>query len=296
MPLQNHFFEAHVPLLLEGGTLVKGEPNVLLATTPWRRRRRQQPVHLRVTPDLSALEETEDEEACLGSREGAGGGAEGRGSVAVASEGPGVRGGQCITRFHSLDEIESVHAVAEVSGWGGGRSEEDGASATLVIRLRGKGQQLKLEAGSPCERDRWVSALGEAVRRLRAPPLADAVEQERWQRRENLAAEAQRLENAQRRRDNEASRAKMAVKYGLDPNKYASRDRGGGGGEGGVTSAGSSRIRQSAAQQQRQPPRAALGGDGGGRKNGNGVGFEGAGADRALRGATRYQPLAGLAR
>lgn len=100
--------------------------------------------------------------------------------------------------------------------------------------------QLKLEACSPSERDRWVSALGEAVRRARAPPLAAEVEEERWNRKEEAAAEAQRRLNAQRRRENEASRAGIAAKYGLDPARYASR-RGGGEGEVGRGSWGGGR-------------------------------------------------------
>ncbi|CAN0200635.1 unnamed protein product, partial [Pylaiella littoralis] len=103
----------------------------------------------------------------------------------------------------------------------GGRHEE-GASTALVIRLREKGQ-LRLEASSPSERDRWFSALGEAVRRARAPPLAAEVEEERWNRKEEAAAEAQRRQNAQRRRENEVSRAGIAAKYGLDPARYYSR-------------------------------------------------------------------------
>ncbi|CAM9589979.1 unnamed protein product, partial [Scytosiphon promiscuus] len=248
-PAENRFFEKHLPLLLEGAAMVKGEQNALLASTPWRRRRQQQQVYLRVIPDLSALEETEEEELCPGSRGGAAAeGAADGGPVRVSGERSSGRGAQGITRYHSLADIECVDAVAEVSGWGGGGCEEDGSAPALVIRFRGKGQ-LKLEASNPHERDRWVSGLGEAVRRLRAPSLADAVEQERWQRKEDAAAEAQRLENAQRRRENETSRAKMAVKYGLDPNKYA------------AAAAGSGRRRQSAAAQQRQPLRAASNGE-----------------------------------
>lgn len=127
------------------------------------------------------------------------------------------------------------------------------------------------------------------------------MEQERWQRKENEAAEAQRLESAQRRRDNEASRAKMAVKYGLDPNRYASRGRDGG--EGVAAGAGSGRIRHSSSsarqqQQQQQRVRAARSDDGRNMNSNIVVGFEGAGGagGGVLRGATRFQALAGLAR
>lgn len=131
-----------MPLLLEGATLVKAENNALLSSTRWsRRRRQQQPVYLRSTPDLSALEVTEEEEGHPEtrrgrSRSGAGGGG------SATSDGSGARGGHgCIARLHPLSEVEAVDAVAEVSGWGGGGRGEDEASASaLVIRLRGKGQ------------------------------------------------------------------------------------------------------------------------------------------------------------
>lgn len=83
--------------------------------------------------------------------------------------------------------------------------------------------QLKLEACNLAERDLWVSALDEAVRRRRTPPLAAEVEEERWARREKAELDSQRRASAERRRDNEAMRSRMAQKYGLDPDKYVSR-------------------------------------------------------------------------
>ncbi|CAN0537546.1 unnamed protein product, partial [Ectocarpus sp. 8 AP-2014] len=180
---------------------------------------------------------------------------------------------------------------------------------------------------SAAERDRWVSALGEAVRRLRAPRLEDEVEEERWRRREEADAAARRLRNARKRQENEGFRARMAEKYGLDPEKYASSSRssgggggGGGGGAGGsdggggareggggasaIAGAGVGRIRPSAPQQlqQRQKSRPAgsdgdrrefvgieVGGGGGGGRGGGG-----GGVGRVIGEVARFQALAGL--
>ncbi|CAN0217867.1 unnamed protein product, partial [Ectocarpus fasciculatus] len=182
-------------------------------------------------------------------------------------------------------------------------------------------KQLRLEARSTAERDRWVSALGEAVRRLRAPRLADEVEEERWRRREEADAAAKRLRNALKRRENEGFRARMAEKYGLDPEKYASSSRSGGGGGGGgggsdgggggalegaggasaIAGAFAGRIRPSAPQHQlqhqRQKSRRPVGSDG--VRTGF-VGIEGGGGGeggvgRVIGEVARFQALAGLA-
>lgn len=73
------------------------------------------------------------------------------------------------------------------------------------------------------ERDMWVSALEAAIRRRRAPPLAAEVEEQRWVKKEKAEIDAQRRLSAERRHHNENMRARMAEKYGLDPNKFASR-------------------------------------------------------------------------
>lgn len=66
--------------------------------------------------------------------------------------------------------------------------------------------------------------MGEAVHRRRTPCFAKEVEDERWARREKAAYAAQKRLSAEKREENKASRTRMAVKYGLDPNKYASRN------------------------------------------------------------------------
>lgn len=71
-----------------------------------------------------------------------------------------------------------------------------------------------------------MTALGEAVRRQRTPPLATEVEEERWARKEKAEHDVRKAEIAEKRLENEASRARMATKYGLDPKKYASRQSG----------------------------------------------------------------------
>ncbi|CAN0007970.1 unnamed protein product, partial [Ectocarpus sp. 4 AP-2014] len=177
-------------------------------------------------------------------------------------------------------------------------------------------KQLRLEARSAAERDRWVSALGEAVRRLRAPSLEDEVEEERWRRREEADAAARRLRNARKRQENEGFRARMAEKYGLDPEKYASSsgsggsggaggsDGGGGAREGGggasaIAGAGAGRLRPSAPQQLQQRQKLRPAGSDSGRRGF--VGIEGGGGDgggggvgRVIGEVARFQALAGL--
>lgn len=50
------------------------------------------------------------------------------------------------------------------------------------------------------------------------------MEEERWARREKAAYAAQKRMSAEKREENQASRTRMAVKYGLNPNRYASRN------------------------------------------------------------------------
>lgn len=99
---QNMFVERHIPLLREGATLVR---LALMA---------RRIVHVRVTPDLSALEETE------------------------TSRGTGR------TYHHALDDVEAVEMGEGGGGWvGAGRGGHDvggGVPPVIVIRLKGKGQ------------------------------------------------------------------------------------------------------------------------------------------------------------
>lgn len=96
-------------------------------------------VHVRVTADLSWLQEREEV-----SREGVGGGMGGGGGE--------QQGG--VVRRHPLDEVDSVEAGADGGrggggwgwGWGGGKGADEktrGGRAlpcAMAIRLRGKGQ------------------------------------------------------------------------------------------------------------------------------------------------------------
>ncbi|CAB1112311.1 unnamed protein product [Ectocarpus sp. CCAP 1310/34] len=260
---------------------------------------RRRPVHLRVTRDLSTLEELDDEEEEAGVSRGGG----------IAEGGPADRKSRRGTaRRHLLAEVESVEPAPERSAWDVtgwlGKAEEGpaaaGAAAALVIRLRGNEQ-----ARSAAERDRWVSALGEAVRRLRAPCLEHEVEEERLRRREEADTAARRLRNARKRQENEGFRARMAEKYGLDIEKYTSSSRsGGGGGAGGIDGGGGAsaiagRIRPSAPQQLQQRQKSRPAGSDGGRRGF--VGIEGGGGDgggggvgRVIGEVARFQALAGL--
>ncbi|CAM9892666.1 unnamed protein product [Ectocarpus sp. 6 AP-2014] len=319
---ENHFVEHHVPLLLGGATLVRTRQQqafgLLLAAARAPRRR---PVRLRVTRDLSTLEELDDEEEEAGVSRGGG----------IAEGGPAKRKSRGGTsRRHPLAEVESVEPAPEMSAWDAagwlGKAEEGAAAAAaaaLVIKLRGNEQQLRLEARSAAERDRWVSALGEAVRRLRAPRLEDEVEEERWRRREEADAAARRLRNTRKRQENEGFRARMAEKYGLDPDKYAFSSRSGGGGGGGgcggaggsdggggareggggasaIAGAGAGRIRPPAPQQVQQRQKSRPAGSDGGRREV--VGIEGGGGGgggvgrvgRVIGEVARFQALAGL--
>lgn len=99
-----------MPLLLEGTNFFR---HALLA---------RQSVHVRITEDLSSLEEAE---ALSGWKNrgqiGGGGGGGGRGG-----------GGRGAVRQHRLDEVESVTP--------GGSGGAEGSSPVFVIRFRGKGQ------------------------------------------------------------------------------------------------------------------------------------------------------------
>lgn len=134
--------EHHVPLLLGGATLVRTRQQqpfgLLLAAARAPRRR---PVRLRVTRDLSTLEELDDEEEEAGVSRGGG----------IAEGGPAkskTRGGT--ERRHPLIEVESVEPAPERSAWDTagwlGKAEEGAAAAAaaaaaaLVIRLRGNEQ------------------------------------------------------------------------------------------------------------------------------------------------------------
>ncbi|CAM9646835.1 unnamed protein product [Ectocarpus sp. 13 AM-2016] len=135
---ENHFVEHHVPLLLGGATLVRTRQQqsfgLLLSAAGAPR---QRPVHLRVTRDLSALEELDDEEEEAGVSRG-GGIAQGGSSKRKSRE--------AAARRHPLAEVESVEPVRERSAWDAagwlGKAEEGAAAAAaaLVIRLRGSEQ------------------------------------------------------------------------------------------------------------------------------------------------------------
>mmetsp|Transcript_16109 Transcript_16109/g.21290 ORF Transcript_16109/g.21290 Transcript_16109/m.21290 type:complete len:275 (+) Transcript_16109:135-959(+) len=116
---------------------------------------------------------------------------------------PGKRGQ---TNTLPLHNIESVGAVIYDS------------PVTFQI-VNKNGNTVKLDASNDRERDAWVSAIGEASHRVRAPNLKTKVESERRKQEKRRQLFESQAAKTQRKNERMANRQKIAQKYNLRGNQ-----------------------------------------------------------------------------